>query len=63
MEPIEVPPHAIWSDGSEDFTSDRWNEGEPVWDVPELDLGDGRRFLLVAPDPFPEEEWALFGAN
>ena len=30
---------------------------------PELDLGDGRRLVLDAPDPFPEEEWAVSGAN
>jgi len=30
---------------------------------PELDLGDGRRLVLDAADPFPEEEWAVSGAN
>jgi len=30
---------------------------------PELDLGDGRRLVLDAPDPFPEGEWALSGEN
>jgi len=33
------------------------------WVAPELDLGDGRRLVLDAPDPFPEEEWALSGEN
>jgi len=29
----------------------------------ELDLGDGRRLVLDSPDPFPEEDWAVFHAN
>jgi len=37
------------------------------WVPPELSRsgkpGDGRRLVLDAPDPFPEEEWALSGAN
>jgi len=85
MEPIEVPPHAIWRDDFEEFGPERWTGGEPDWDChgaiahangeatpqvaaktahpPELDLGDGRRLVLDAPDPFPEEEWAVSGAN
>jgi len=30
---------------------------------PEFDLGDGRRLVLDAPDPFLEEEWVVSGAN
>jgi len=30
---------------------------------PELNLGDGRRLVLDAPDPFLEEEWVVSGAN
>ncbi len=30
---------------------------------PELDLGDGRRLVFDGTDPFPEEEWAVSGAN
>ena len=63
MEPIEVPPHAIWRDDFEDFGPDRWTEVDPAWTAPELDLGDGRRLVLEAPDPFPEEEWAVAGVN
>ena len=63
MEPIEAPPHAIWRDDFEEFGADRWAEVEPAWIAPELDLGDGRRLVLDAADPFPEEEWAVSGAN
>lgn len=63
MEPIEAPPHAIWRDDFEEFGPDRWTEVDPAWTAPELDLGDGRRLALDAPDPFPEEEWAVVGVN
>ena len=63
MEPIEVPPHAIWRDDFEEFGLERWTDGEPDWVAPELDLGDGRRLVLDAPDPFPEEEWVVSRAN
>jgi hypothetical protein len=63
MEPIEVPPHAIWRDDFEEFGPDRWAEADSAWEAPELDLGDGRRLVLDAPDPFPEEEWAVAGVN
>jgi len=32
MEPIEVPPHAIWRDDFEEFGLERWTGGEPDWD-------------------------------
>jgi hypothetical protein len=38
-------------------------KADPAWEAPELDLGDGRRLVLEAPDPFPEEEWAVAGVN
>ena len=63
MEPIEAPPHAIWRDDFEEFGPDRWDEAEPPWEVPELDLGDGRLLVIDAPDPFPKEEWAVAGVN
>jgi len=63
MEPVEVPPHAIWRYDFEDFKPDRWHEVEPLWDALELALGDIRRFVLDAPEPFPEEERAIIGAN
>jgi len=63
MEPIEAPPHAIWRDDFEEFGPDRWAEIDPAWAAPELDLGDGRRLVLDAPDPFPEEEWVVAGGN
>lgn len=63
MEPIEAPPHAIWRDDFEEFGPDRWTEMDPAWAAPELDLGDGRRLVLDAPDPFPEEEWSVAGVN
>jgi len=63
IETIEVPPRAIWRDDFEEFGPDRWTEADPAWAAPELDLGDGRRLVLDAPDPFPEEEWAVSGAN
>ena len=63
MEPIEAPPYAIWRDDFEEFGPDRWTEADPAWTAPELDLGDGRHLVLDAPDPFPEEEWAVSGAN
>ncbi|MCP5552167.1 MAG: transposase [Akkermansiaceae bacterium] len=44
MEPIEVPPHAIWRDDFEDFGPDRWAEADSAWEAP--DLGDGRRLVL-----------------
>jgi len=56
MEPIEAPPRAIWRDDFEEFGPDRWTDSE-------LDLGDARRLVLDAPDPFPGEEWAVSGAN
>lgn len=63
MEPIEAPPHEIWRDDFEEFRTDRWTEADPVWVAAELDhsgdLGDGRCLVLDAPDPFPEEEWAV----
>lgn len=34
-----------------------------VWAAHELDLGDGRRLVLDAPDSFPEEEWSVAGVN
>jgi hypothetical protein len=85
MEPIEVPPHAIWRDDFDESPPDRWSMAAPVWDCHgaiaratgeatpqvapkaahplELDLGDGRRLVLDSPDPFPEEKWAVSGAN
>ena len=85
MEPIEVPPHAIWRDDFEDFPPDQWTEYKSAWDCHgaiarangeatpqvapkaahplEFDLGDGGRLALDSPDPFPEEEWAVSGAN
>ena len=63
MEPIEAPPHAIWRDDFEEFGPHRLAEADPAWEAPELDLGDGRRLVLDAADPFPEEEWAVSGAN
>jgi len=56
-------PHSIWRDDFEAFGPDRWTEIDPAWAAPELDLGDGRRLVLDAPDPFPEEEWAVAGVN
>jgi hypothetical protein len=35
----------------------------PVWAAPDLDHGDGRGLILDAPDPFPDEEWAVAGVN
>gem|GEM_PF-2807504 len=32
MEPINVPPHAIWRDDFEQFSQDRWTEYEAAWD-------------------------------
>ena len=63
MEPIDVPPHAIWRDDFEEFGTDRWTEAESAWIAPELDLGDAPRLILDAPDPFPQEEWAIAGVN
>jgi len=63
MEPIEVPPQAIWRDDFEEFGRDRWTEANPVWEAPELDPGDGRRLVLDSPDPFPAGEWAVGGVN
>jgi len=63
MEPLEVPGHTVWRDDFEELPPDRWTEGEFAWEAPELDLGDGRRLVLDAPGPFPEEEWAACGAN
>ena len=31
MEPIEVPPHAIWRDDFEEFGPDRWAEADSAW--------------------------------
>lgn len=36
---------------------------DPASAAPELDLGDGRRLVLDAPDPLPEEELVVAGAN
>lgn len=63
MEPIVVPPHAIWRDDFEEFGLDRRAEADPTWEAPELDLGDGRRLVPDVPDPFPEEEWAVRQSN
>jgi len=63
MEPIEAPPHAIWRDDFEEFGPDRRAEADPAWEASQLDLGDERRLVLDAPDPFPEEEWAVVGVN
>jgi len=85
MEPIEVPPHAIWRDDFDESPLDRWADTEPIWDCHgaiarangeatpqvapkaahpiELDLGDGRRLVLDASDPFPEEERVVSRAN
>ena len=62
-ERIEAPPHAIWRDDFEEFGPDRWAEADTAWEAPQLELGDGRRLVLEAPDPFPEEEWAVAGLN
>ena len=32
MEPIEVPPHAIWRDDFDESPLDRWADAEPIWD-------------------------------
>jgi len=32
MEPIEVPPHAIWRDDFDESPPDRWADAEPIWD-------------------------------
>jgi len=32
MEPIEVPPQAVWRDDFEEFSPDRWADAEPIWD-------------------------------
>jgi len=50
-------------DDFEKFGPDRWTEIDPAWVAPELDLGDGRRLVLAAPDPFPEDELAFAGVN
>jgi hypothetical protein len=63
MEPIEVPPHAIWRDDFDESPPDRWADAEPIWEAIELDLGDGRSLVLDASDPFPEEEWVVSRAN
>lgn len=67
MEPIEAPPQAIWRDNFEGFEPERGTEAEPVWEAPELELelelGDGRRLVLDASDPFPEEEWTICRAT
>jgi|GEM_PF-873912 len=63
MESIEAPSHAIWRDDFEEFGPDRCAEMDPAWAAPELDLGDGRRLVLDAPDPFPEAEWSVAGVN
>lgn len=63
MELIEVPPHAIWRDDFEEFGPDRGTEADTAWEAPELELGNGRRLVLKAPDPFPEEERAGAGVN
>jgi len=61
MEPIEAPPHAISRDDFAAFGPNRLAEVKHAWEAPELDLGDGCRLVLDAPDPFPEEEWAVAG--
>lgn len=38
---------------------DRWTEIDLAWVAPELELGDDRRLVLDAPDPFPEYKWAV----
>jgi len=67
MEPIEVPPHAIWRDDFEEFGPERWTEAEFDWVATELarsgKLGDGRRLVLDGVDPFPEEESMVSRAN
>mgnify|MGYP006904096891 CR=1 FL=1 len=63
MEPIEVPPHAIWRDAFEEFGPDRWTEADSAWAAPELDLGDGRHLFLDAPDSFLVEGWAVARVN
>jgi hypothetical protein len=65
MNPIEVPPQAIWRDDFEEFGPDWWTEADPDPDraAPELDLGDGRSRVLDGADPFPEEEWMVSSVN
>lgn len=59
MKPIEVPPHAIWRDDVEELGPDQWTEADAVREAPEFDRcgdpSDGRRLVLDAPNPFPEE--------
>lgn len=54
MDPIEGPPDAICLDDFDDFGAERWTEADPTGDAPELDLGDGRRLVLDAPNQFSE---------
>jgi hypothetical protein len=65
MNPIKVPPQAIWRDDFEEFGPDWWTEADPDPDraAPELDLGDGRSRVLDGADPFPEEEWMVSSVN
>jgi hypothetical protein len=63
MEPIDVPAQGTWRDDFEEFGPDRWTEIDPAWAAPELDLGDGRRLVLDAPDPFPEAECSVAEVN
>jgi hypothetical protein len=36
---------------------------DPAWAAAELDLCDGRRLVLDAPAPFPQEDWVVSEVN
>ena len=57
MGPLDLPPQWGWSDDLQAPTINWWMEDEPpMWEAPELDLGDGRVIVLDATDPFPADD-------
>ena len=53
LEPLNIPPQNSWgwSDEIHSPPPEWWNDGEVVWEAPELDLGDGTVLVLDAEHP------------
>ena len=63
LEPLDVPPQAVWQDDFEAPPMHWWMDELPTWEAPELDLGDGRVLVLDATDPSPADYCPEYSGN
>lgn len=52
-----------WSDVIERPPQEWWRGEEAAWQASDLTLHDGQGLVLDADDPFPADEWQVYGED